>query len=496
MSVQNLLLVMPPQQGLLRGFATGLISLANYVGQKLPEVQIDLLDLSSDRPEELAAKIRGNPICEEDNLAVGITTTTASYQSALNVARSFKNLKPSSVVILGGHHAGADAEIVLRSHPDLIDFVIVGEGERSLTSFLSGYPECSSVPGLAYLKENSYIENPPPALLEEKDLDLIPTTFRGNGLSSNPGKFDHVTYVSARGCPLKCAFCSVANQRIRAKSVSQVVKDIEYLARSGFSRIAIEDNFFAHSPSRTKQLCVALSELRRNGVHFTWDCQTRVESMAHDWIIPVMTEAGCEAIYLGVESLNEDQLLYLGKASQPQRYLDSLLNVVVPRLLKSPIDCYINLQLGILNENDRHDLHTVEVLRRLGKLAVEAKKIITIFPQLHVVYPGTPHFRMGLDQKRFPKNVFESFTDWEARHSPVLKWLGEHFAHGTGGLPEGILVADRLRRGDYEVNADEVFRISAMLKRIARIAGIKVFDYGSYLVGDFASDGESTLILQ
>lgn len=496
MDLRNLLLVMPPQQGLLRGFATGLISLANYVEQNLPEVLIDLLDLSSDKREELDTKIQDNPLSQIDNLVVGITTTTASYQSALNVARNFKKINPTCLVILGGHHAGADAETVLRSHPDFVDFVIVGEGETSLMSFLSSYPEVSSVPGLAFLNDSAYFENPPPLLLEEKELDLIPTTFRGNGLSSSPGKFDHVTYVSARGCPLKCAFCSVGNQRIRAKSVPQVVRDIEYLVRSGFSRIAIEDNFFAHSPSRTKQLCEALSGLRHAGVDFTWDCQTRVESMAHDWIIPVMAEACCEAVYLGVESLNEDQLLYLHKTSHPRRYLDLLLDVVVPRLLKSPIDCYINVQLGILGENEQHDIHTLEVLKHLGKAAIEANKIITIFPQLHVVYPGTPHFKMGLEQGRFLRTVFETFTAWESQHTPVLTWLGEHFAHGTGGLPEGILVSQKVRSGDYEVNVDEVFRISAMLKKINRIPGIRVFNYGAHLVGDSIGDTESKLVLQ
>ncbi len=43
----TLLLIMPPQLGLLSGFAAGLISLANYVAARQPEVCVEILDLSA-----------------------------------------------------------------------------------------------------------------------------------------------------------------------------------------------------------------------------------------------------------------------------------------------------------------------------------------------------------------------------------------------------------------------------------------------------------------
>jgi radical SAM superfamily enzyme YgiQ (UPF0313 family) len=480
----KLVLVMPPQLGLLRGFSTGLLALANHVSQCLPDVEVQILDLSETPWEEVKGELSRSICTMGKHLVVGLTTTTASYQSALEVARGFKWLDPACTVVFGGHHAGADAENVLRHHRDVVDFIIVGEGERALAGLLKNlrHPNQFLTPGLAFLHRENFYHNPGAPLLTYKELDDLPLTFQDGGLFGTPGKFHHVTYVSARGCPLKCAFCSVANEKIRAKSVPRVVEDIRELVGRGYRRIAIEDNFFAHSPARTRELCTALASLRAGGVQFSWDCQTRVESIARAGTIGLLEGAGCEAVYVGLESLNSDQLIYLNKTSHPQRYLEQLVKSVVPELLESSVDCYLNLQLGLPGETERHFERTFDYLQELGSMAVKRSKTLTVFPQLHVVYPGTFHFSAGVSEGRFARDVFESFTQWESQRSPIITWLGEHFAHGTGGLPEGILNPAKLRQSSYEVDIDSVLRVSSALKAMERIEGITVFKYGAHLV--------------
>src|ERR1035438_4862570 len=114
----TLILVMPPQQGLLNGFATGLTSIADFIHSQLPTVKVFLYDFSEERIPSLKAAILrcGAPIT--DKTIVGVTTTTASYQAALSVAEAFKDVAHHAgldvTTIFGGHHAGADAEIVLQ----------------------------------------------------------------------------------------------------------------------------------------------------------------------------------------------------------------------------------------------------------------------------------------------------------------------------------------------------------------------------------------------
>jgi radical SAM superfamily enzyme YgiQ (UPF0313 family) len=500
----TLILVMPPQFGLLGGFATGLISLANYVRANqanVPKIEVQLLDLSSTPLSSLQEVIRQSQISGRISFSsqtvVGVTTTTASYQAALATASAFKSLSIPGVeftTVFGGPHASADAEIVLERNQGTVDYVVVGEGEIVMTEFLHRFPRVCSTPGLAFWHNVSVNFNPPPALLNESQLDSIPLTFEGDSISGTPGKFGHVTYVSARGCPLKCAFCSVSNQKIRARSVARVCKDIRQLVELGFSRIAIEDNFFAHTPRRTDELCGALAELRRGGLEFSWDCQTRVESMDREGLVPLLERAGAEAVYLGVESLVPRHLEYLNKAPNPERYLERLNRKVVPALLESNVSCYINLQFGLPGETDEDHTETKKILKKMGKAAADHGKTITIFPQLHVVYPGTSHFDFGWRRdKIFPRDIFESFTKWEAKQAPVLKWLGKHFAHGTGGIPIGILKPKVLEASQFEtddggaekiVDVDAVMRISSVLTDLDEFAGIKIFKYGKYLVNE------------
>jgi anaerobic magnesium-protoporphyrin IX monomethyl ester cyclase len=484
MRQQFVALVHPPQQGLLEGFSSGLISLADYVTKALPAVRVSLLDFGLSAATDIESQLRDYLQRVDGQLFVGVSTTTASYQSALQVVRIFKALAPTCVTVLGGHHASAQADVVLRTH-HTVDYVICGEGERSLVEFLKGFPEVGKVPGLAFRTGlgTSVNEACPP--LDTHDLDDIAPSFNGTGLRSAPGKFDHTTYVSARGCPLRCAFCAVSGEPIRCRSVSAVIRDLRWLVgEKGYRSIAIEDNHFAQSPQRTIELCSAIEQLQRE-LPFRWDCQTRVESCRPD-VLTAMEQAGCEAIYLGVEALDPEQLLYLSKTRTPGDYVRSLRDEVVPWLLRSSIDCYLNLQLGLPAEGEGHRTNTLAILQELGTKALEAGKQIVIFPQLHVVYPGTRHHEEAKIEGRLgpdAENVFERFTAWEARQQPILRWLGQHFAHGTGGIPEGILCPDRLRRGEFEVSPTVVLEVINYLEAMRTTPGLRVFNYSKYLAG-------------
>lgn len=414
---------------------------------------------------------------------VGITTTSASYQAALACAAIAKTELARCRVVLGGPHASADSKTILERHPELVDYIVVGEGERALEHLVIEYPDPKSAPGVAYLEpEGRYRLNQAPIPLRQDELDKIDVLYRG-GFAGTPGKFKTTTYVSARGCPLKCAFCSVANQPIRARSVQKVKEDVRKLVLAGHQRIAIEDNFFAHTPARTKELCKAFKELRDDeGLDFGWDCQTRVESLARQGTIQQLVEGGCVAVYVGVESLVPDKLRYLNKTRVPENYVATLSNQVIAPLLESPLSCNINLQFGIPNETKNDFDETLEDIQRWSEWASAANKTITIYPQLHVVYPGTAHFAQGVKDGRFAPDIFESFTTWEKDQQLMLSWLGEHFAHGAGGIPEGILNSALLREGRFEIIQSEVSRIDAWLNQFHALEGIEVFRYGAHLI--------------
>jgi hypothetical protein len=480
------LLVQPPQPGLLDGFANALVDLANYVTAREPGVEVSILDLGpldlGAAADQLKAAIRHTATVEP---IIGITTTTASYQAALAMAAVAKNESRSVLTVLGGHHAGPQHDVVLRKHGDILDCVIRGEGERGLRALVRGDP-LDEVPGLTYLDRDGIQANPLAQLLSTEELDSLSVDFEHGTAYSTPGKFDHVTYVSARGCPMRCAFCSVAGEPIRAKSVPRVIEDVNYLvAGKNYRRLAIEDNFFAHKRARTLELCNALKAYRaRVTADFSWDCQTRVESLGDPEILDALECAGCDAVYIGVEALTEAELTFLGKTSQPARYIARLVTEVVPRLLSSSVDCFINLQVGIPVDSENSRAQRIARLCELGRMAASRGKTITVFPQLSVMYPGTAYYWKALEQRAFGEDgpsVFERFTEWEAHHQPIVQFLGENFAHGVGGLPIAILRRDLLAHGAFEIDFDGIADVRAQLDEIETVPGITLFKYGQFL---------------
>src|SRR5882762_3211415 len=450
---------MPPQAGLLEGFSAGLIALGNYIRLYVPDVLIKIVDLAID---QISLQNLPEPIF------VGITGTTASYQSMLRTAKTFKACNPDIIIVFGGHHASAQDDIILQHHP-YIDFVIRGEGEIALACLLQHYRQPDKVPSLSY-RNGSRIERTDDApLLNQTVLDQLSPLFADNKelLGS---KFNRVTYVSARGCPLKCSFCVVRNSAIRAKSVPAVVDDLHQLANWGHTQFAIEDNFFAHQPRRTIELCTAIARLQKN-VRFTWDCQTRVESMRRGDIVNVMANANCDVVFLGVESLVPEQLLFLRKTSRPLDYITSLKSEVLPKIFGAGMDVNINIQLGLPGE----DTITFSELAQLGRIALQHKRNITVSPQLHVIYPGTPHFHDAVARDRLTNNAFEDFTLWEDANQPVRTYLGEHFAHGTGGIPIGILDCNT---NEFSIDDNAIDSLSTQLFTMDNIPGITLLKYG------------------
>lgn len=483
---RSLLLINPPQHQLLEGFPGSLIPLAGFVADRETELEVGLCDLGWLPIEELDTTIQATLRPLPMPMLVGITTTTASYQRALAVAGAVKRANPEAFVVLGGHHASPQDDIVLQHHSD-VDAVIRGEGERALLALVQAGRAGPEVPSLTWRDQYTIRRNPMAARLTVEELNSLPVNYHEEDIRTAAGKFRTVTYVSARGCPLSCHFCSVANDTIRAKSVERVIEDIRLLVEEkGHRRIALEDNFFAANKRRTLDVCAALEQYRRAAPPFTWDCQTRLESMRDPEVIAAMERAGCEAVYLGVEALDPAHLVYLGKTVDPDRYLRILEQDVLPRLVASNINPYMNLQLGIPGDSASIRASTLTLLARLGAIAAARGRQITLFPQLHVVYPGTRHFMDAVQTNRFgpmTRSVFEPFTEWESEQQPVLTWLGEHFAHGTGGVAEGILSTDALLEGQFVVESDHVATVSDHLEQISEIPGISLFRYKAFLAG-------------
>jgi radical SAM superfamily enzyme YgiQ (UPF0313 family) len=232
----------------------------------------------------------GAEVAKERPDLVGISSLFAPYyREALACAAAIKK-RINVPVILGGSHVSALPEFTL-SHPE-VDFVIRGEGEKPWVEFLKIYsPLCkrgargdfkspsiplyqrgktekgpdpfSKIPNLGYKKDGKLILNPcrpnyPVDALPFPDLSDLP---KENYLfEKKPLCF----IVTSRGCPYRCAFCSVHKtfgHRYRRRSTNNILAEMKQRYKEGYRVFDLEDDNFAFDKNETKALCekIALS---------------------------------------------------------------------------------------------------------------------------------------------------------------------------------------------------------------------------------------------
>jgi len=243
--------------------------------------------------------------------AVGITSVTPTFRNALKWARLSKAIRDIPVVF-GGIHATIAAEEVIKEDP--VDIVVVGEGEitvKELFGRLSvGLKDLKDIKGIRFKYKNTVIAGGKRPFVD--DLDSLP--FPDRTLLENPDAFvpadatnlPVATIITSRGCPGNCTFCCtkhIFSKRFRARSVQNIISEIEYLTKKERIReIHIADDTFTIIKQRVLEFC---DEIRRRkiNVHFQFMNGLRADFVDED-ILKAFKAIGVKTLGYGVESGN------------------------------------------------------------------------------------------------------------------------------------------------------------------------------------------------
>ena len=148
----------------------------------------------------------------------------------LVVAKKIKELNPSIKILLGGPEVSYEYDEVIAQ--PYIDYIIVGEGEIPMQSFLDNYPNIQSVPNLVSKNDNGQIAFTPQSVT----FDLK------NYQGINPYQYDSpsdlknkIGYIeTSRGCPYKCEFCLASlDNKVRYLPIDTIKSNLLYLIQHG-----------------------------------------------------------------------------------------------------------------------------------------------------------------------------------------------------------------------------------------------------------------------
>ena len=393
--------VVAPSLGI--GYIAAVLEQNNY--------DVDVLDSSA---LELIYDEIGEEMLKRNPDIVSISALTPTIGAALDAADKIKNVKPDTIVVLGGYHPTFEYENLLKEE-ESIDVIVRGEGEYTMLELVQKIEsggDLKDVQGLAFIDDTSedktIIVTPdrPPI----QDLDELPfpafhlfpmEKYKILNITTNVA-----TIITTRGCPMQCSFCSSAalhGKHLRRRSYENVVDEIEMrLQEQNIDTIAFMDDTFTLDVKFVKNFC---EEIKRRGLKFWWGCTSRVDTLSEE-LLEMMKDAGCITIFMGVESADQQMLDKMNKNITVRKTMNAfkLARKVGIRTIAS---CVIGMP-----EDTR------ESMKKTIDFVSSLKPNYALF-SLATPYPGTRFYK-----ETFEKNLIK-IRDWSKYTliNPILETI-------------------------------------------------------------------------
>ena len=295
--MKKVLLIFPREKG---------IKFSNDTLYPFPMLGLTLL--ASLFPKDYEVKIINEAIEEIDFNAnvdlVGITGLTCVIRRAYAVADRFR--ERGVKVILGGVHAS----LLPGEAKEHSDAVFIGEAEGRLEKILSDFEAGALKP---FYKNQEW-----------KDLRSLPLP-RRDLLSRHYSPF-FKAIETTRGCPNRCEFCAVPamnGKRYRTRPLEEVNQELSFIIRKkGEYLFLVDDNVTAR-----KDYALRLFEIfKRHAVK--WMGFSTIQIAKDEELLKRAQESGCISLFIGFESLLQENLDGASKRFVNTKELSDLIHTV------------------------------------------------------------------------------------------------------------------------------------------------------------------------
>ncbi|MEI7977514.1 MAG: radical SAM protein [Bacteroidota bacterium] len=257
------------------------------------------------------------------------------------------------------------------------DFVIVGEGEQTLSELLkalnNNVNEFSVINGLRYKNNNKITETTKRENL--KDLDLLPMPAwqllniapYKNAWMKSKGFFS-INIATTRGCPYKCNWCAkpIYGNRYNSRSPANVVNELLYLkTHFNFDHIWFCDDIFGLKPNWVSEFA---NLIEQNNLKIKYKIQSRVDLLLEESLasntketqIEALARSGCDEVWIGAESGSQKILDAMDKGTKIEQIAKAT------QLMKQhKINPCFFLQFGYINETYNDIKLTLKMLFEL-----------------------------------------------------------------------------------------------------------------------------------
>ncbi|MDZ7960844.1 MAG: B12-binding domain-containing radical SAM protein [Aulosira sp. DedQUE10] len=117
----------------------------------------------------------------------------------------------------------------------------------------------------------------------------------------------------SRGCPFNCEFCDIISlygRKSRTKEPSQALAELQALYDLGWrgSLFIVDDNFIGNQRNVKRFLRELIPWMKQHDYPFTFITEASVNLAEDDELLQLMNEAGFYAVFLGIETPDQDSL--------------------------------------------------------------------------------------------------------------------------------------------------------------------------------------------
>jgi radical SAM superfamily enzyme YgiQ (UPF0313 family) len=291
------------------------------------------------------------PFLLENNIdTIAIYCCTICFKEVLHVLQTLHQYREEGLwqgkIITGGPHA----MVLPDSFPAYVDHIVIGEGDEVIVDIIEG--RCKErIITPTRLKNLDNLPFQPWDIFTTLPYDWTCVWFEGQKV---------FTLNTSRGCPFHCTFCSACSiwgKRYSAMSAERIFHEIKYLYDTyHLDGVYFREDNFTINHNRVIDLC---NLLIKNDIKISWACECGINTLNEN-IIQLMSQAGCKAVYLGVESGSQKMLDIMNKKI-------TLKNIYhISKILKKyEINRYFSMIVGLPGENYLDFLKTRWMVSRL-----------------------------------------------------------------------------------------------------------------------------------
>ena len=279
-----------------------------FIGKKAAFPPLGLITVAALLPEEFEKRLMDlnvDPLSDDDLSWADMVFISAMAVQRKSCTDIIARCKAVGVkIVAGGPLFTSEQEAFA-----LVDHLVLDEAELTLPAFLADLE--NGCPKKIY-RADGYpdIHNTPIPLW-----NLVRTR-----------RYATLNIQYSRGCPFNCDFCNITalfGSKPRTKTPRQVIAELDVIYQTGWRGhiFFVDDNFIGNKNALKQDLLPALIEWRKDKKGCVFFTEASINLADDPELMGMMSEAGFDSVFIGIESPDEDSLAECCKTHNKNRDL-------------------------------------------------------------------------------------------------------------------------------------------------------------------------------